>query len=312
MSPLGLTTALEIRLKSVLIATDFSEASEKALHYALAIARHYGAKFYLAHVVSGLGFTLAGPEAVGTTSELVLRDARKLEENLLRSGALSGLDHVVVIREGDVWDELQNIVREEHVDLIVIGTHGRRGLGKLLLGSVAEEIFRQSHCPVLTVGPDSCPTSSLESNTPVRPFLFATDFGECSLRALPYAISLANHLKTRLVLFHVLPSVPLPETTHRYAAADVVQTREDSRSLCLDRMRQLIAQNAAMLVAPEFVIEFGSPSEQILKAADRFKAESIIMGLNHSAHVSTAAHLPWNMAHQIVCAATCPVLTVRS
>ena len=73
----------DIHLKSVLIATDFSEASEKALRHALAIARHYGAKFYLVHVVSSLGFTLVGPDAVIAAIDAVRRDARQLEDDLI-------------------------------------------------------------------------------------------------------------------------------------------------------------------------------------------------------------------------------------
>jgi len=72
----------DLRLKSILVATDFSEASEKTLRHALAIARHYGAKFYLVHVVSSLGFTLVGPDAVSAATEAVWRDARQLEDDL--------------------------------------------------------------------------------------------------------------------------------------------------------------------------------------------------------------------------------------
>src|SRR5208283_2037009 len=145
----------DILLKSVLVATDFSEASDKALRHALAIARHYGAKLYLTHVVSSLGFTLVGPDAVVAATEAVCRDARQLEEDLVQRGALAGLSHEVIVRQGKVWEELEEVIREERVDLVVLGTHARRGLGKLVLGSVAEHIFRHAGCLVLTVGPGS-------------------------------------------------------------------------------------------------------------------------------------------------------------
>src|SRR5208283_4864119 len=100
----------DIHLKSVLIATDFSEASDKPLRHALAIARHYGAKLYLAHVVSSLGFALAGPQAVNAAVDMVSRDAHHLVNHLVQSGALAGLHHEVIICHGKVWEGLEMII----------------------------------------------------------------------------------------------------------------------------------------------------------------------------------------------------------
>src|SRR5208282_3466307 len=262
----------DIELKSVLVATDFSEASDKALRHALAIARHYGAKLYLAHVVSSLGFTLVGPDAVNVATEIVWRDARQLVERLVQNGALAGLRHEVIVSQGNVWDELGKIISQEQVDLVVIGTHARRGLGKLLLGSVAEHIFRHAGCLVLTVGPGSLQDSPVGGARAIRPFLFATDFSGPSLHALPHAISSANHFGTKLVLLHVVPAVPMPEGVNRPSADDVIERREKIRVTSLKRLEELTLQNPKLAVPPEFIVEFGSPSEEILKAADTFKA----------------------------------------
>ena len=306
--------AIDVGLKSVLLATDFSEASDKPLRHALAIARHYGSKFYLAHVVSSLGFTLVGPEAVTSATEAVWRDARQLEDNLVQRGALAGLRHEVIVRQGDVWEELDQVVRQEQVDLVVIGTHGRRGWGKLLLGSVAEQIFRHADCLVLTVGPGSFQENPVENTRAIRPFLFATDFGEASLHALPYAISSANHFGARLVLLHVLPAVPMPEGTRWYTAGDLMQMRENARMASLRRLEEL-TQNATLEVRPEFVVEFcsaNSVSEKILQTAEELRVDVIIMGLHRSGHIGTASHMPWATAYEVVCGAGCPVLTVRN
>jgi nucleotide-binding universal stress UspA family protein len=304
--------AADLQLKSILVATDFSEASEKALRHALAIARHYGAKFYLVHVVSSLGFTLVGPDAVSAAAEAVWRDARKLEDDLVQRGALAGLRHEAIVRQGNVWEELEKVVRQEEVDLVVIGTHGRRGLGKLLLGSVAEQVFRHADCLVLTVGPGSFQENPVESTRAIRPFLFATDFGEASLHALPFAISSANHFGAKLVLLHVVASVPMPEGPRWYSPGDVTQMRENERMASLGRLEELTAQNAELKVKPEFMVEFGLPGEMILQAADTLKADGIIMGLRRSAHIGTASHMPWATAYEVVCRASCPVLTVRN
>jgi len=224
---------------------------------------------------------------------------------------LAGLRHEVIVCQGDVWKELEKVIRQEQVDLLIIGTRGRRGLGKLLLGSVAEQIFRHADCLVLTVGPGSFPSSPVESSRAMRPFLFATDFGEASLHALPYAISSANHFGAKLILLHVVPELPLKEGPVWHTAGDVMQMRERARMDSLRRLEGLTMQHAELAVKPEFMIEFGLPGEKILQAADTFKVDAIIMGLHHSTHIATASHMPWATAYEVVCGAGCPVLTVR-
>jgi nucleotide-binding universal stress UspA family protein len=299
--------------RSVLIATDFSEASEKPLRHALIIARHFGAKFHLAHVVSSIGYTLAGPPALNLACEAASRDAQKLEQELVDHGWLAGMEHEFLVREGIVWQELETLVREKHADLLVIGTHGRKGLGKLLLGSVAEHLFRHADCLVLTVGPRSFQNSSLENLNAPRTYLFATDFGTASSHALPYAISFANRFKAKLVLFHVAPTMPIPEGFHwSKTTTDPGLLRDAARSTALTMLQELLPQNSPLTVKPEFVVKFGEPSAKILHAAATLKVDLIIMGLNRSKYIDASAHMPWATAYEVVCGATCPVLTARS
>jgi nucleotide-binding universal stress UspA family protein len=306
--------AVDLQVASVLIATDFSAASEKPLRHALAIARCFHARFCIAHVVSSLGFSMAGPEATLAAKEAVCHDAECLERELASAGELAGLEHKVIIREGRVWEEIENIIREERVDVAVIGTHGRRGVGKFILGSVAEQIFRHAHCPVLTVGPGCYREPRVESTRDNRTFFYATDFGEASLQALPYAISFANHFAARLVLFHVVPPFLVPEDFNTYTAADVSRMREESRIKRMQHLEDLV-RGTHLKVKPGFVVEDPSASpihETILLAADRLKADLLVMGLRRSEHIGTASHLPWTTAYEIACGAMCPVLTVRS
>jgi nucleotide-binding universal stress UspA family protein len=305
-------TVADIALKSVLLAFDFSEASQKPLHHALAIARHYGAKFYLAHVVSGLGYTIAGQEALGLAAERTRRTAQELEQELLKSGALAGLNHEFIIREGDVWEQLQLLIREKQVDMVVLGTHARGALGKMLLGSIAEQVFRHADCLVDTVGPGSPEDSLIEKPKPVRPFLFPTDFTPASLHALPYAISLANHFGAKLVVLHVLPVAPIPEGFHWSTTGDLTQMRDEARMASQRQFDALNLQNTRMAIQPEFVVKYGTPGEQILLASHALKADLIVLGLQRTAHMDPASHMPWNLAYKVVCDAHCPVLTIRN
>lgn len=295
----AIASAVDPRLKSVLVATDFSEASQKPLRHALAIARHYGAKIYLAHVVSSLGFTLAGADALNAATEAAKRDAHHLETRLVESGALAGLHHEFIIGQGAVWEVLNQIIRKKGVDLIVSGARGRRGLQKMVLGSVAEQIFRYADCIVFTVGPGSYQESRADEIVPNRAFLFPTDFTEASLYALPYAISYANQFGAKLVLLHVIPTAPNPKGLVHTAA---LQALED------------VSRKGTLKVKPECVVEYcsaGPISEKILETAEKLKVDLIIMGLRRSTHVEAASHAPWATAYEVVCGAGCPVVTAR-
>src|SRR5271157_6331850 len=155
-------SALDLRLKSVLLATYLSPASVKPLHHALAIARHYRAKLYIAHVVSSVPYLMAGPEALELGCDGASVDMQQLQRDLLHDGSLNGLDHEFILRRGCVWEELRAAIFEKQIDLVVVGTHGLRGLEKVLLGSDAEQVFRDATCPVLTIGPYSYPESRVD------------------------------------------------------------------------------------------------------------------------------------------------------
>lgn len=310
MSSIG--AAADVGVKSVLIAHDFTEASSKPLHRALVIARHYKAKFYLAHVVSSLGYTIAGPEASELAVERTQREVKQLENDLLDRGDLAGLEHEFIVREGNISEQLELLIREKQADLVVVGTHGRGSLGKLLLGSVAEQIFRHADCLVVTVGPGSERESLVERTQAVRPFLFATDFEAASLRALPHAITFARHFGAKLVVLHVLPAAPIEESFHWSTTGDLMQMREKARAASQKRFDELLLQNASMAIPAEFIVKFGIHSEQILQTSHELKADLIILGLDRRTHIEAESHTPWDAAYKVVCGAHCPVITIRN
>jgi nucleotide-binding universal stress UspA family protein len=302
-------TSKELQLKSVLVATDFAPTCDKAIRYAAAIARRYGSKFYLMHVVSSLGFAMAGPDALSSALDLAWRDAHRAETTLIQSGILKGLDHSVVVREGEIWPELDRVVRQKQINLMVVGTHSRRGLARLVLGSVAEQIFRNASCPVLTVGPNAPAEANTVISDPNRPILFATDLTQESLVGLPYAVSYANRRKTRLVLVHILPPVPHVDRDRSYTADDVARIRQQALQIVRHRLSELVSQTR-LEIEPMCIAQYGDGIDEIVQTARELNAVGIVLGLkSHSASIS---HMPWSTAYQIVCGADCPVLTVRS
>lgn len=304
-------SALDLQLKSVLVATDLSPASVKPLYEALAIARHYGAKLHVAHIVSPVPYLMVGPGALQLACEGASQDLQQLQRNLLHDGSLNGLDREFIVRYGSVWEELQEIISRKQVDLVVVGTHGRRGIEKVLLGSVAEQVFRDASCPVLTVGPHSYRESRADLIGDIRTHLFATDFGEASLRAVPQAVSLAHHTNAKMILLHVVPAAPAPQIPGWYTASEIMETRENARMTCIRQLEHLVPRDEETPIDAEFVVQFGIPSEKILQVALDKKVDLIILGIRRASLAGTISHMPWATAYDIVCGAGCPVLTLR-
>jgi nucleotide-binding universal stress UspA family protein len=137
----------------VLVATDFSECSKRALLAGLGIAQRYGGHLHVLHVVPSEGYGVAGAGMFGAVNFARL-DAQDLESEFLQKGYLEDIRYQITVEKGDVWPVVSAIVNQDAVDLVVVGTHGRSDFGKLLLGSVAEKIFRHAARRVLTVGPN--------------------------------------------------------------------------------------------------------------------------------------------------------------
>jgi nucleotide-binding universal stress UspA family protein len=215
---------------------------------------------------------------------------------------LKDVEHKELIEQGEVPDVLSKLVREHGIDLIVIGTGGRKGLGKLLLGSVAEEVFRNATCPVLTIGPHA----TRWHIDGMQHVLFATDFGPESLNGLPYAISLAEENRARLSLLHVAPEpgVALPEPEP--GAMPVVDPSEGVAAT-EKQLRGLIPEGAQLWHEPEYMVQFGSPAETIVRIAAP-SADMIVLGVKRP--LALTRHFGEGVAYQVACEAPCPVLSV--
>jgi len=288
----------EIMLKNILYLTDFSNVSRAALPFATTIGRNYGANVHALHIL-----TPVIPE--------VCEEAIKADEALARSemkeieSMLGGVAHRATIAEGmEMWPAIERAIREDQTDLIVLGTQGRTGATKLLLGSVAEEIFRRSTVPVLTIGPD-VPRRS-EADALFGCILLAIDFGHESLAALPYVLSLANGEHARVVLLHVIrkrsPGGDNSDAGNGLSVAEVFH-----------RLYETIPKDAVLTSPPEVAIKFGRPADEILKAAKEYSAGLIVLGVRDaSRHMLSATHLDRPTAHKVVAHAACPVLTIRA
>jgi nucleotide-binding universal stress UspA family protein len=137
-------------MKRILIATDFSPSSEAAWRMAASLASVYHAELLLLHVVALLYYDVAYANVAGAEEEEQRRCTERLQAQA-RMAAAQGLTVVPLIRTGRPGETIADCARDEHVDLVVVGTHGRHGLNRLILGSVAERVVRLAPCNVLTV-----------------------------------------------------------------------------------------------------------------------------------------------------------------
>jgi len=291
----SLAAPVRISLRNILLPTDFSPCSETALAYAVGLCRRYDTTLHTVTVV---------PEEitdyVQPPDPFSLRhSAEKKMASLGGSELLKGINHLELVKEGYVSDILSGLIDRLEIDLIVLGTHGRGGIKKLMLGSVAEEVIDSALCPVLTVGPQV--SSKSEAELKLRRILCATDLLHASTRALTYAVWLAEQEHAHLTLLHVL-KVPT-EAPLGYP--------ESERERAMTRLMQLLPTETAASVETEFIVEIGAPGEQILKVSEDQNADLIVMGPHHTGYAQVSTHLPWIIPHRVLCHVRCPVLTVR-
>ena len=210
---------------------------------------------------------------------------------------LKDAEHEVVIGEGNIWEVISSQIKEKDIDLLVLGTRGRTGFGKTVLGSVAEEILRKAPCPVLTVGPHINLWS--EEYAKMHEILYATDLATDHPAAAPYAISLAQENEAHLVLLHVMEG---PKADELVDTPEVVDLKER-------KLQQLIPAQAGLWCDPTVIVEQGPAAEKILDVAKRRHTALIVLGAKPAGWLST--HFNVGIVHKIVAEATCPVLTVR-
>jgi nucleotide-binding universal stress UspA family protein len=223
---------------------------------------------------------------------------------LRASDKLKGIPHREFVEQGDVATVLKEFVKQHKIDLMVLGTHGRLGIEKLLMGSVAEDVFRHATCPVLTIGPHV--THKIGEGA-LRHILYATDYGEETRHGLPYALSLAEEHHAKMTLLHVSPEPPPVLTEPEPGGMPSIPVAE-LLAYNESQLRAMMPRDANLATHPEFVVEIGDPVSIIVETARRLDADILVMGVKRPMPLAT--HLTTGIAYRVVCQAPCPVLTV--
>lgn len=283
-----LTARPTIALKNIVVATDFSPSSELALNHAVAIARRYGSKVHLVHpLVPGPAGGMHSAAAEADAEARLYSDAEKFPDVECSRWVLKGTPLEVVER----------IVSFDEIDLVVVGTHGAKGLHRLTTGSAAEHFFRHVHCPVLAVGPS---VNWWKSVWEPQHILLATDLQSDESAATRCAVLLAREHDARLSLLHVAKPerAPYPQDQETIA-----------RPYFNMRLRELLSYKPELDYPTECCVEFAEDAAaEIVRVARQRGIDVIVLSVHRSE--------PWGFhfehdAYRIVSEAPCPVLITQ-
>jgi nucleotide-binding universal stress UspA family protein len=274
-------------LKNILLAIDFSAASEPAVRYARSIARLCLSNVQVVHVNGPDSYHLLPAEAF----RIAVTDGQALPQGLLGllETLMIGLPNEAPLLHGNISEVIADVISRNNIDLVVLGTHGRQGLPKLIWGSVAEQIFRNVWCPVMALGPFAEPLKELC----FQRILLASDLNPDSAAPL-YASWLCNQVGGALTALHV-------DENNGTTADDRQKIKQLESLVALD----------CPASPPRFTVEHGSPATRILEAIETVRPDVAVLGVRHPSQATLGAHLPWSTATRVIAEARCPVLTIR-
>ncbi len=294
-----------IGFRRILCPVDFSEFSRHALTHAVAMAQRYEGRVTLLYVAPLLPSAVTVPPSVDPVTMDPVSPQGLCEELREFAGPLRNqVPMDVAILDGDAARQIVEHARQGQADLVVMGTHGRSGFERWVLGSVTEKVLRKAHCPVLTV-----PRSAPDTEPGVfRRILCPVDFSPSSLLGVERALSLAEATKASLTLLHVVQWMAEQELReHRHF--DVPEFRAYLYRDALRQLRALVPDGARDWCEPRELVAFGKPWRQVLQLAASDCSDLIVIGVNGRGAVGLL--LFGSTTHHVVREATCPVLTVR-
>jgi len=303
-------------IQRVLCPVDLSEYSRHALNHAVAVARWYEASVTALHVFAAVPVAAYAPGTPGFPSVVLTPDDREQVVTAVKRFVTETAPAVpidVVTREGDASGEIVAHAKDMHADLLVIGTHGRSGFERLILGSVTEKVLRRAACPVLSV-PPRAPDTSASAPITYKRILCAVDFSDAAMSALQYAMSLAQEADAHLTVLHALEydlheAPELYETLISDDHLTLAEFRKRSRAISRERLENAIPDDVRRYCTVETLLTDGKPYREVLRVAAEQQSDLIVMGVRGRGTVDLM--VLGSTTQHVVRRATCPVLTIR-
>jgi nucleotide-binding universal stress UspA family protein len=287
-------------ISNIVVPVDFSQAARNAVRLAGALALKFGATLTATHIVpSFAAFNYAFPGDVQEFEKKAFDEARKLLPEEIPQAFRDRLHTRTVVKAGEVRDELLGIVGDEKADLVVMGTHGRRGVERFFLGSTTENMLRRIPVPILTVSERG---SSKHTESPFDPpfqrILYASDLSEASIGGLRYCGEFARTVGAHLSLLHVME---LRDTTAFGQIAEV-------RNQLSERLKSSFESSGCAGMDVTTTIAEGTPHTEILKYAEQIHADLIVLNLQSKSMLERA--LLGSTAERVIRSAAVPVLSI--
>jgi len=294
-----------LEIKLILCPIDFSEFSVWAYRHALSVAEHYQAKLVALHIVElwrypSLSFAVS-VTAYNELCQAVHEHGKEQLQEFVKSHTHSQTQPEIIVEQGIAADFILSFARGQKADVIVMGTHGRRGYDRLVLGSVADRVMRNAFCPVLVVSKP--PGDSLAAGKErgyehrLNHILFCTDFSENSEQALNYAVSATEEYDAELTLLHVLEEIPSATTKeHAIAAAK-------------EQLERLIPPEVRKTLKTRVAVRIGKPYQQIIQLAKEAHIDMVAMGVRGRGALDLAVF--GSTTYRVIQLGSCPVLAVH-
>ena len=286
-----------LTIKKILCPVDFFPASDAAVNYAAGLAANYDAEIYLLHVITPIA--AGGYEYAIDTTEIIksMEDRSAQEMNELRAKVrAAGVIAETELRVGDVYEEIKWVIGALKPDLIVMGTHGRRGVERWFIGSTTEKLLRHSPVPLVTI---SAAGEKSFAAPRFRRLLVTTDFSEGTPDALAHAFSVAQENESQVTLLHVIHDVSV-DMSGKYQDSLLNGVRKQ-----LEDLVPTEARNWCDIVTR---VETGVPYRIILRTLEDEKIDLLVMNIHGKGMLDRA--LLGSTAERVVRAASCPVMLI--
>ncbi len=293
-----------LEIKKILVAKDFSPCAEMALHHAAKLAQTTGAELHVLYVQVLYEDHFEAPAVPAATTDELLEKLRSRTEEGWDKKDESPVCPVVFSVERDIAaaPAIVSYARENDMDIVFMGTHGRRGLRHLLMGSVAEEVVRTAPCKVITIA--RCD----ETHENVRSILVPVDFSTHAGEALRTAVQFAEHFGARIDLLHVVEETLHP-AFYNTGVFSIYDVEPDIEGRSKAHLEQLYEPYKSAKIKAEFHVRSGRAASEITHFAKEHGHDLIVMsthGLTGLAHL-----LIGSVSEKVVRSAPCSVLTVK-
>ncbi len=294
-----------LKFKLIVCPVDFSEFSIRAYRHALSVAEHYKASLVALHIVEISRYPYADYAASAGDYDAFIQmmheGGKEQLEEFVRKHTHEELQPELVVRDGLAPDCILAFAESRKADLIVMGTHGRRGYDRLVLGSVTNRVMRRAPCPVLAICKPQLEAAVGEAERRhvhhLNRILFCTDFSENSERALGYALSAAAEYDAELILLHVL------EDTQSRAKT------EEAIAKATKELDKLISPEVRKTLRIKTAVRNGKPYEQIIQFAEEEHVDMVAMAVRGRGALDLAVF--GSTTHRTLQLGPCPVLAVH-